>query len=89
MATAEDVEYLAAFDAETGEFVDFVRSDASGLFFRVRGDWQEYQPGDTTLDGKEVIEVDEEFSAAVDKALDAGAAPTRDQAVKHSVDGRL
>ncbi len=89
MATAEDVEYLAAFDADTGEFVDFVRSDASGLCFRERGDWINYQPSDTTLDGKEIIEVEESFAEVADKAEAAGTRPTREQAAKHSADGRL
>lgn len=78
-------EFLAAFDAE-GAFADLVRSDGSGLSFRDRNGWLPYQPGDDSLDGMEIIEVDEEFTEVVDRAMAAKTAPGRDDALKFAPD---
>lgn len=77
-------ELLAAFDAATGEFVDLVLSDSAGLSFRTEAeDWQPYQPSDLSLDGREVVEVDESFVAVVDKAYAARTKPDRAAAKGH------
>ena len=83
----DDAELLAAFDAATEEFVDLVRSDSRGLWFRTdNGDWQTYQPGDFSLDGREVIDVDESFVQVVYRALAGGGTVTRATAQKHAAD---
>lgn len=80
---AADVELLALFDAETGDFIDLVRSSPTGLHFRERGSWEFLQPADSRLDGAELIEVDESFLSVVDNAQAAATAPTRKQALEH------
>ena len=80
----DDAELLAAFDAATEEFVDLVRSDSRGLWCRTdNGDWQMYQPGDFSLDGREVVEVDESFVAVADRAAPSGRGPSREEALRH------
>ena len=82
-----DVDYLAAFDPDTEAFVDLVRSDADGLYYRTDGeDWQEYQPGDLSLDGMSIIDVQESFIPLVDKLLSTGNAPSIADAEKHAAD---
>lgn len=82
-----DVEYLVAFDMDTEKFVDFVRSDVHGLSFRTDGQtWQLYQPGDFSLDGSEIIDVDEAFVEFADKVLSTQGTPTREQALKYAAD---
>lgn len=83
MAAVADTEYLAIFDVGTGEFIDLVRSDESGLSFRTNGDWQKYQPGDFSLDGQEVVDVDESFLTIADGAETARTKPTLEQAQRH------
>lgn len=80
-----NVELLAAFDADEG-FVDLVRSDDRGLSFRAAEGWTLYQPGDDTLDGLEIIEVDEDFVPFADRAIAARSAPTRSDALKFMAD---
>lgn len=81
MAVSDGAELLAAFDARTGEFADLVLSDADGLSFRDKGTWADYQPGDTSLDGKEIVEVSEDFVGLVDARMGRGI--TREDAKRH------
>ena len=85
-------EYLAAFDAETGDFADLLMSDRDGLWARAAQlDWAPTQPYDPDMDGREIIDVDESFVEVVDRALasKAKSSVTRDQAQAHAAsDGR-
>lgn len=83
MAAVADIEYLAVFNAGTGEFMDLVRSDESGLSFRANKEWREFAPGDFSLDGHEIIDVDEAFTAIADGAQAARTKPTLEQAQRH------
>jgi len=84
MPATADTEYLAAFDVASEAFLDLVRSDAAGLSFRRDGSWEAWPPGDMSLDGAEVIDVGEEFTAVVDRAQAARGAVTRADARGHA-----
>ena len=79
------IELLAAFNPDTGAFIDLVRSDAVGLAFRDRESWEAYQPTDLSLDGAEIIEVEESFVALTDRTIAAGTVPTKAQARSHEM----
>lgn len=76
-------ELLAAFDPETGAFIDLVRSGENGLSFRERGSWEALPPADMRLDGAEIVEVDASFAAVVDHAQAARTSPSKDEAKSH------
>ena len=88
MALGTGDELLAAFDAGTGALVDLVLSDPDGLWARSRGDWVPLQPADPRLDGAEVVDVDESFVDAYDRAEAARALGSlgREQAQAHAAD---
>lgn len=60
------LEYFVAFD-DDGSFVDLVRSDLDGIYFRADRGWQSYQPTSRLLEGKTIIDVSEAAVTLFDK----------------------
>jgi hypothetical protein len=76
-------DYIAAF-GDDERFVDLVMDDPAGLYFRDDGGWQMYQPGDVSLDGMTVVDVDEDFVKVVDKLGDKASSITPEQAERYA-----
>lgn len=83
---AEKVNYYAAFDADTEEFDELVRSDVHGTYIYDSGGWHQLPADDDSQDGREWIALGDDGIRFVARSLDEGNRPSREQVLRFSID---
>lgn len=83
---SKDVHFHAAFDADSEEFIDLIKSDTTGISVYENESWHLLPEDDESMDGVEWITLDPKGVEAAEKAIQAGEVPSREEMLKFSVD---